>query len=140
MNKKTLIIKKISLITFKRFFEKTPYILTVPKIYIKSLKNIIFFNCLSYYFKYTYKFLNKSIFSNLLCFPFFNKISFLQNFNLYSKKYFNIKINNLYFDAFSFLHFNYLDILTLKKFLFKLKQVYFFLIKYIYTFIRYIKI
>lgn len=137
MIKKSLIIKKISLTTFKRFFELTPYILTVPKIFVKFLKNFKYFHCLSYYLKYSYSFFKNYNFPNLLCFSFFDKISFLKNFSLYFKKYFNLKINNLYFDSFSFIHFNFLIILTSKKFLIKLKQLFLNLIKYLYTFIRY---
>jgi len=137
--KKTLLLKKLSLLTFKRVFELTPYILTLPKIYIKSLKNVKYLHCLSYYFKYCYSFLNNFNFPNLLCFSFFDKLSFLQNFQLYSLKYFNIKINNLYFNSFSFINFNFLTLLTSKKFFLRLKQINFLIYKYIYTFIRYFK-
>lgn len=137
MIKKTLILKKISLLTFKRFFEMTPYILTVPKIYIKTLK-IPYLNCLSYYLKYSYNYFKNFKFSNLVCFSFTDKISFFKKFTLYSTKYFNIKINSLYFDLFSFTHFNFLELLTSKKFLFKFKQFYLHIIKYIYIYIRYI--
>lgn len=133
---KTLLKKKIALLTFKRFFEITPYILILPKIFIKNLKKIQCLNCLSYYLKYSYNCFKDYKFPNLLCFSFFDKISFFKKFSLYSKKYFSIKINNLYFDSFSFIYFNFLGLVTSRKFLVKVKQLYFYG-KYIYTFLRF---
>ncbi len=124
---------------FKRFFELTPYILILPKIYIKYNKNNKYINCLSYFFKYSYPFFKNLIFSNLICLSFFEKISFLKSFNLYSKKYFNIKCANLSFTSFSFINFNFFSVLTSKKFFLKLKYFYFHIYKYIYTFFRYFK-
>jgi hypothetical protein len=131
------IIKKASILKFKRFFELTSYILLLPKIFIKHLKNITYLNCLNYYFKYSYPFFSTYNFSNLICISSLTKISFLKILNTYYNKYFSFKFKNLYFNTFSSIFFNFLSTINVKKFILKLKYFLFYFIKYIYTFNRY---
>jgi len=134
-----LLVKKLSILTFKRFFELTPYIIFFPKIFINQLNNLKFFNCLKYFFKYSYSFLADCNFSNLVYFLFSEKNLFYNFLKSILKDYFSFKINNLYFNSFSFTKFNYLVFFNLKVFILKIKQLFFFVTKYIYTFCKYFK-
>ena len=125
----------MAIITFKRFFEITPYILILPKIFINNVKKIKILNCLNYYFKHSYSFLVKYNFSNLIFVPFLTIFSFLNFLKTYIKNFFNLKFKNLYFNFSSFNTFNFLSIISLKKFILKLKQIFF--LRSIYNFTRY---
>lgn len=136
----TLQIKKLAIIAFKRFFESSPYILIISKSFLDSstLLKLKVLYCLKYFFKHSYSSpLFISDIPNLICIPFSKKNTFINFLTLYFKKYFSFKINNLYFTSLSLLDFNFLKNITIKKFLFQLKQIFYFFLKYIYSFQRY---
>ena len=132
-------IKNLSVISFRRLFDQTPFIIIVPKIFlIKSLVHIKQYYCLPYIFKYSI-FDSKDTISNLVSLFFKLKNEFFNYLKLFSSFLFGLKFKNQYFNSLSLLPFNFLALENKKKFVIKIKYNFLFIVKYIYSFIRYLK-
>ena len=133
-------IKKLSVLSFRRVFEFNPYILIIPKIFlIKALVPIKHFYCLPYLFKYS-NFKYEDTIPNLVSLFFTLKNEFFKYLKISLPFLFGLKFKNIYFNSLSLLPFNFLDVENKKKIILKIKYSFLFIIKYIYSFIRYFKI
>jgi len=136
--------KFISIIIFKRLYEKYPFSIIFPKIFatkIHSLNNdFIIFNLRKYVIKLSYNFnFFFSNYNNLICFSFISKSQFLKILLKFYKQTFSIKYNNVYLNSIILSQNKQLFLLTFFTFLKKLKYITFSSIKYLYSFLRFIK-
>lgn len=132
----------LSIIIFKRIFIKQSFILFLPKIFAKKFNTAIEYNHLKkYVFKHSYSFnFFNSNFSNLIFFYFSSKLKFLKLLLSYYRFISNIKYNNIYFNSLSLINRKsfFFSSTSLNTFLRKLKYLFISVIKYLYSFLRFL--
>ena len=133
--------KILSIIIFRRFFEKFSYVIFFPKIFLKKLSLFKYYvNSKKYVLKYSYnfKFFNCN-FNNLIFIQFSSKIQFLKVAIKYYKQLFSFKYNNFFFNSLSSISSSNFSFISSYFFFKHLKKIFYPIIKYIYSFLRHIK-
>lgn len=131
--------KTLSIIIFKRLFEKHPFILFVPKLYINKqkyfLNNYIILQKYILLYSYNFKLSNFNS-TNLLMFYYNNQLDCLFALKNYFNLIYGFKIYNTFFDSFFLNRYKNLFFLSRKTFFLSLQIIYYLVLKYLYSFLR----
>lgn len=133
--------KVLSIIIFKRFFEKYPFILFYPRLADKKkslLQSYIILQKYILLYAYNFKLYNFN-YSNLIMFYFNIKLDFILKFKNSLNKVYGLKFNNIFFDSVFLNKYKNLFFFSKKKFLLLLQEIYLPILKYIYSFLRFLK-
>ncbi len=134
--------KVLSIIIFKRFFEKYSFILFYPKLSIYRQKSILqnYMLLQKYVLLYAYNFkLHDFNSSNLIMFYFNNKSDFIIKFKNSLSIVYGLKFNNIFFDSLFLNKYKNLFFFSKKKFFLLLQNMHLPILKYIYSFLRIFK-
>lgn len=135
----TRFTKILSIIIFKRVFEKYSFILFYPKIVMYKQKSILknYILLQKYILLYSYNFkLDNFNSSNLVMSYFIIKSDFLNKLKVSLNIVYGLKFNNIFFDSIFLNKYKNLFLFSKKNFFLALQEIHLPMLKYIYSFLR----
>ena len=133
------LIKTLSIIVFKRLFEKYSFILFFPKIFLNKFYQKDSITLKKYLLKYSYSCININL-NNIALIFFFSKLNFLKMLFQYYFQICSIKFHNIFFNKFCLIYYQKFFFSSLTHFFFKIWKFFFNNVKYIFSFRRILKI
>lgn len=134
--------KALSIIIFKRFFERYSFLLFYPKLSIDrqkcTLQNYMLLQKYILLYAYNFKLYDFNS-SNLIMFYFNNKLDFIIKFKNSLNMVYGLKFNNIFFDSLFLNKYKNLFFFSKKKFFSLLQEIHLPILKYIYSFLRIFK-